>query len=176
WRILMPIKPTQPSPPLLTLQQLPPRRRVGILVVVALLSLALLTIGGSIIGQHFLNTETIPVAPDNSPPGSFVQPPLNNIQIDALRHLVSHMQYKQLASLYVSRMSLDEELGQLIMVEYGSTSYSADLDTMINKLHAGGVIMYEFQMTTQNQTSHDIAQMQQSAKIPLLISADEEGG
>src|SRR5947208_5510339 len=73
-------------------------------------------------------------------------------------------------------MSLDEKLGQLFMVEYADTSYSSDLDTMINKLHAGGVIMYEFQMNTFDQTKHDIAEMQQRASIPLLISTDEEGG
>jgi len=86
------------------------------------------------------------------------------------------MKYKQLASLYVSHMTLDEELGQLIMVEYADTYYSPDLDMMVNKLHAGGVIMYEFQMKTFNQTKGDIALMQQHASIPLLISTDEEGG
>src|SRR5947209_17205256 len=73
-------------------------------------------------------------------------------------------------------MTLDEELGQLIMVEYADTKYSSDLDTMINKLHAGGVIMYEFQMNTFDQTKQDIAEMQQRSGIPLLISTDEEGG
>jgi beta-N-acetylhexosaminidase len=86
------------------------------------------------------------------------------------------MKYKQLASLYVAHMTLDEELGQLIMVEYADTYYSPDLDTIISRLHAGGIIMYEFQMQTFNQTKHDIALMQQHAKIPLLISTDEEGG
>jgi beta-N-acetylhexosaminidase len=47
---------------------------------------------------------------------------------------------------------------------------------MINNLHAGGVIMYEFQMQTFNQTKNDIAEMQRRAGLPLLISADEEGG
>jgi beta-N-acetylhexosaminidase len=73
-------------------------------------------------------------------------------------------------------MTLDEELGQLIMVEYADTYYSPDLDTMITKLHAGGVILYEFQMQTLNQTKHDIGEMQKHAFLPLLISTDEEGG
>ncbi len=108
--------------------------------------------------------------------GPFVKAPLNADQINAIMHLTGYMKYKQLASLYVSHMTLDEELGQLIMVEYADTSYSSDLDTMINKLHAGGVIMYEFQMNTYAQTKNDIAQMQRRAGIPLLISTDEEGG
>ncbi len=84
--------------------------------------------------------------------------------------------YKQLASLYVARMTLDEELGQLIMVEYSGTGYSQDLNTMINTLHAGGVILYAFQMRTFAQTHQDIAQMQAHAGLPLLVSTDEEGG
>src|ERR1700680_5118680 len=88
--------------------------------------------------------------------GAFVRPPLSPTQVEAIMHLSGYMKDKALASLYVSRMTLDEELGQLIMVEYadgcgsssgvcpGATSYySSDLDTMINTLHAGGVIMYE---------------------------------
>ena len=47
---------------------------------------------------------------------------------------------------------------------------------MVNKLHAGGVIMYAFQMNSFNQTRHDIAEMQKHAALPLLISTDEEGG
>jgi beta-N-acetylhexosaminidase len=47
---------------------------------------------------------------------------------------------------------------------------------MIRKLHAGGVVMYAFQMNTFAQTKHDISEMQKHAKIPLFISADEEGG
>ncbi len=108
--------------------------------------------------------------------GAFVQQPLNAMQIDSLRHLVGYMKYKQLASMYVARMPLDVELGQLIMVEYSDTYYSPDVDMMVNKLHAGGVIMYEFQMKTFNQTRNDIAQMQKRATFPLLISTDEEGG
>src|SRR5690349_4148036 len=47
--------------------------------------------------------------------GPFVQAPLNADQINAIKHLTGYMNYKQLASMYVSHMTLDEELGQLIM-------------------------------------------------------------
>ncbi len=108
--------------------------------------------------------------------GQFVQQPLSAMQVDALSNLVAHMSYKQLARYYVAHMTLDEELGQLFMAEYYDTYYSPDLDTMVNKLHAGGVIMYAFQMNTFNQTKQDIADMQKNATLPLLISTDEEGG
>ncbi len=153
-------------------------RRKQILVLVSVLLIVVVATGG-ILAQRLLVHPASTSSTSNtsdSASGPFVQQPLTDAQIYALRHPTNHMQDKQLASLYVSRMSLDEELGQLIMVEYDDTYYSPDLDNMINNLHAGGVIMYEFQMQTANQTAHDIAQMQQHAKIPLLVSSDEEGG
>ena len=157
-----------------------PQRRRDVRLLLTLLLLAIIVAVGSFVGQRILSGTTTgtssPLTTQIQHPGAFLQQPLNSQQIDGLRNLVSRMKYKQLASLYVSRMSLDEELGQLIMVEYGDTTYSDDLNTMINTLHAGGVIMYEFQMMTAAQTRSDIDQMQKNATFPLLISTDEEGG
>lgn len=197
--------PTSPLPPSGSGEQVPtlplppaPRRgrRLRVPVVALLLALAGLVGVGSIFATHFFATgsaggngngngsvETI------TGNGVFVKPPLSPTQVNAIMHLSGYMKYKALASLYVSRMTLDEELGQLIMVEYadgcgsasgscpGATSYyESDLNTMITTLHAGGVIMYEFQMQNFNQTKNDLAMMQKRAGIPLLISTDEEGG
>jgi beta-N-acetylhexosaminidase len=146
-------------------------------LLVTLCALSVLLLAGTFTWQHFFGDGTL--TPGSTPAGhygAFVAPPLNAHQINQLQHLSAHMSYKQLASLYIARMSLDEELGQLIMVEYDDQYYSPDLDMMISKLHAGGVIMYEFQMMTFAQTKRDIAAMQQHARLPLLISSDEEGG
>ncbi len=158
---------------------IPPKRRShrGIVaLLISVLLIALIIVGG-MLGQHIMDGSLpTPLGGSTAIGSAFVQQPLNASQVYSLHHLVNHMQYKQLASLYVSHMSIDEELGQLIMVEYNDTYYSPDLDEMVNKLHAGGVIMYEFQMQTAQQTAHDIAQMQLHTKIPLLVSSDEEGG
>jgi beta-N-acetylhexosaminidase len=134
----------------------------------------LIVLGGlrNLWGQSLGRVTTTPLVHH----GPFVQLPLNATQLNDLRHLVGYMRYKQLAAMYVARMPLDVELGQLIMVEYDTETYSPDLDMMVNQLHAGGVIMYEFQMKTFQQTKNDIAQMQKRATFPLIISADEEGG
>jgi beta-N-acetylhexosaminidase len=86
------------------------------------------------------------------------------------------MSYRQLAALYISHMSLDEELGQLFMVGYNESTYSPDLERMISEQYAGGVILYQDQIQTLSQTRHDISEMQQHARLPLLIATDEEGG
>lgn len=108
--------------------------------------------------------------------GPLVGLPLSTRQVDTLRDRSRFLSYKRQAQLYVAHMTLDEKLGQLFMAEYYDTSYSPALDTMVRRFHAGGVIMYAFQMKTFAQTQHDIREMQSHAKIPLFISADEEGG
>src|SRR5450631_3966325 len=173
-------KPRSDAPLFITKPPQRPQRRKDIRLLLTLFLLAIIVTLGSFVGQRMLSGATTvtssPVTTLIQHPGAFVHQPLNSQQIDGLRNLVSRMKYKQLASLYVSRMSLDEELGQLIMVEYGDTTYSDDLNTMVNTLHAGGVIMYEFQMMTAAQTRSDIDQMQKNATFPLLVSTDEEGG
>jgi beta-N-acetylhexosaminidase len=150
------------------------RSSLPLLILLALLVVMVVLAG--IIGFYVFDGSMPARSQASDGAGPFVQFPLSPVQVNALQHLSTYMRYKQLASLYVSRMTLDEELGQLIMVEYADTSYSPDLDTMISKLHAGGVIMYEFQMQSFEQTKHDIAEMQKHATTPLLISTDEEGG
>lgn len=154
------------------------RRQHGRLYFV-LAGLVVLVVLGGLLGQQLLTGNGALAAPSLSSfpsNGPYAQLPLSASQINAIEHLSGHMKYKALASLYVSHMSLDDEIGQLIMVEYNQPSYSSDLDYMLHTLHVGGVIMYEFQMTSFNQTKSDIARMQERANIPLIISTDEEGG
>jgi beta-N-acetylhexosaminidase len=175
-----PSLPAQVLPVIAPTKSFPPERhRMRTFFILFLLMLALLVALSAILGPNLFakvpgsTSNSLPVPSASKP---FVKAPMTADQINAITHLSGYMKYKQLASMYVSHMTLDDELGQLIMVEYADTSYSSDLDTMINKLHAGGVIMYEFQMQNFGQTKHDIAEMQQRARIPLLVSTDEEGG
>lgn len=164
------------QPPLIQPVQKPGRRCPSKPILITLVLLIILLAGAGVVELHpFDGVHGLFTTPAQTA-GSFVQPPLKATQINKLRHMVTYMKYKQLASLYVSRMSLDVVLGQLFMAGYTDTSYSSDLDMMVKQLHAGGVIMYEFQMNTFNQTRHDIAEMQKHATFPLLISTDEEGG
>jgi len=159
------------------------RRRLSSWLLITLITLVILFAGGAVLGQRYLSAinkmTTINKVQTTSASKSgniaFVQHTYSSQQIDELRHQTAHMRYKQLASLYISRMSLDQEIGQLIMVEYQESSYSPALDTMIHDLHAGGVIMYQRQINTYSQTRQDTAHMQSRADFPLLITADEEG-
>jgi beta-N-acetylhexosaminidase len=77
---------------------------------------------------------------------------------------------------YLANMSLDEKLGQMMLVETIFTYYSSDVDTMIRQLHVGAVIIYAQNQRTADQLKGYIATMRAHAAIPLMVSADEEGG
>lgn len=154
------------------------RRKPHFLWLVLFVCLALLVVLGANVANYWFfarNSANTPVAYS----GPFVTPPLSQDQINALVHMPERLQAKQLAQLYVSQMTLDEKLGQLFMAQaltYRDSANTPDSMYMVNQLHAGGVIMYAIQMNTLTQTQGDIRQMQQQASVPLLISADEEGG
>lgn len=84
----------------------------------------------------------------------------------------------QVVNGIIRHMSLDQELGQLFIVEYTYPDANhPDLPNMIGSMGAGGVILYK------SMNIESIAQMQQltramqsTARIPLIIGADEEGG
>jgi beta-N-acetylhexosaminidase len=75
-------------------------------------------------------------------------------------------------------MTLDQELGQLFIVEYlYGDSQHADLQAMIGDLGAGGVILYQsLNMYSVPQMQQLTQAMQSAARIPLILGADEEGG
>ncbi len=148
-----------------------PHLKGALLLILALLAVFLLLKGD--IEDGALSSSGYSLAASRSP---FVQSPLNPTQVDELHHLVKHMLYKQLASLYVSRMTLGEELGQLFIVVNRYRYYGEDLERTLELFHIGGVIIYDWQMLTVDQARHDIAQMQKHATLPLFISTDEEGG
>ncbi len=161
------------SPPLAS------RKTRKSLLVFTLAILVVLVVIGGLLDRYLLNaTNNVQhkLSPTLSGQGPYAQLPLSASQILAIQHLPQHMKYKALAGLYVSHMSLDDEIGQLLMVEYNQTNYSDDLDAMIKNLHLGGVIMYAGQFQTANQARGDIAHMQRRANIPLFIATDEEGG
>ncbi len=153
------------------------RRTINPWLAAAFITLTLLIVAGSILEQHVWMPNALQnQSSDGAKASGFVQVPLSAQQIDNLRHITEHMHDQQLAYLNVQNMSLDTEIGQIMMVAYPENSYSASLDTMIHNLHAGSVILFQHQINSQAQTKADTTKMQQRADLPLLIATDEEGG
>jgi beta-N-acetylhexosaminidase len=172
-------QPETPSPPNQGMGQITRKPRRRTFTWVKLLILLLLAFMVVFLGSDIKNMLTVPTRLTSkvvSSTGPLIQAPLSSNEINQLHHLSQHFDYKALAKMYLSHMTLDQKLGQLFMVQYWGHSYSSDLETMIHDQYAGGVIMYGLQMHTFNQTKNDIAHMQQKAWMPLLVSSDEEGG
>lgn len=86
------------------------------------------------------------------------------------------------ANAYLAKMTLDQKIGQLLMLQYTSESYSGDDQYMIQHFQPGAVILYhspEFgldQMATAAQLLAYDNGAQHDSQIPLLTSTDQEGG
>lgn len=109
-------------------------------------------------------------------PGATAAPTLDpRAQASAIRNSLEY-RIRATVSADLARMSLDEKLGQLFLIETGWQQYNADVDAMVRGMHAGAVILYQQNMASAPQLKDFVAAMQARAGIPLLVTIDEEGG
>lgn len=140
-------------------------RRSGLLIVLCMVLTVLAACGSSVAGSH-----------TSAPAGMSHTRKLPGAAVGADARLPDiRMTY---VNRLIASMTLDQELGQLFIVEYlyGDENHP-DLQAMIGDMGAGGVILY------QSMNIFGIAQMkaltsamQAHARIPLILGADEEGG
>lgn len=85
----------------------------------------------------------------------------------------------------MDQMSLDEKLGQLLLVGFRGTTASDDIKRAISDYHVGSVIYFDYDVETKTRERNisspaqlqELSQeLQNIARIPLFISVDEEGG
>jgi len=81
-------------------------------------------------------------------------------------------------NLIVQNMTLDQKLGQMMIVQFVGPTYSLDISTMISEYHVGAVLLF----TANNNISDKvqlkglIQQMQSNTAIPMVVAIDQEGG
>lgn len=82
--------------------------------------------------------------------------------------------FYELASTKLATLSLDEKIGQLLLVRVPEDNKISDL----KKYHFGGYLLFErdFQNKTKAEVIDMIREYQSSSNIPLFIAVDEEGG
>jgi beta-N-acetylhexosaminidase len=97
-------------------------------------------------------------------------------QVAALGAAQQHLQLRTAADWYLSQMSLEDQLGQMLMNESDGTVYSADMARMVEQEHIGGIILFWDNYGTFDQTRTMLRQVQAHARIPLLLATDQEGG
>lgn len=85
-------------------------------------------------------------------------------------------QFNLLATEKLETMTLEEKIGQILLVRYPDNS--TDINDAINNYKVGGFVFYEkdFKDKTTEQVQSMISSAQNQATIPLLTAVDEEGG
>lgn len=80
----------------------------------------------------------------------------------------------------IAQMSLEEKLGQMVIVGVEGTTMDTHAADMIKNHHVGGFIFYKDNIISASQTVDFINQLREansaSSGVPLWLSLDQEGG
>ncbi|WGX75411.1 beta-N-acetylhexosaminidase [Paraclostridium bifermentans] len=97
-------------------------------------------------------------------------------------HKVKNKQYIETDThdkilIKINEMTLDEKIGQMVLSGFNGTDFNDELNTLINDLKVGGVILFSRNIEDSKQLkklTSDI--VSKNKNMPLFISIDEEGG
>ncbi|MDQ1914384.1 beta-N-acetylhexosaminidase [Paenibacillus sp. GD4] len=81
----------------------------------------------------------------------------------------------------VAGMSLAEKIGQMVVVGLDGTAVQPEIRSLIKERRVGGIILYSNNVVSSKQMSELVNGLKQTnrdagGKLPLLLSADQEGG
>ncbi|MFJ7408209.1 MULTISPECIES: beta-N-acetylhexosaminidase [unclassified Lysinibacillus] len=90
----------------------------------------------------------------------------------------TNLQENQSISEVISKMSLEDKIGQMILAGVSGTTMDANAKQLINQLHVGGIILYKYNFDTPAQTIKLVNQLKakNSSNLPLILGVDQEGG
>lgn len=111
-------------------------------------------------------TPTVPAATQGTPDRhafDWVAQAQNAAQVAYVNQMLSHM-------------TLDEKIGQMIMIEFEESQMTDGLAYEISHYHVGSVVLYAYNVLNPDQTRALDHAIQANARIPVLISTDQEGG
>jgi beta-N-acetylhexosaminidase len=80
------------------------------------------------------------------------------------------------ATLLTQRLSLDDELGQMMMVQISGQDVTPDVVQMLSSQGASGILFFAGNIQSAAQIRSLTAQVSRLAPIPLLLAVDQEGG
>lgn len=78
----------------------------------------------------------------------------------------------------VQHMTLQQKLGQLMIVQFVGPTYGLDISAMISQFDVGAVLVFTANnnIVSKPQLKGLIQQMQHNSAIPLIVAIDQEGG
>jgi beta-N-acetylhexosaminidase len=100
---------------------------------------------------------------------------LSGVRQPALLLPRGHTVNQQAAQL-VAHMSLDDKLGQLIIMQFTDKTYTPMQRSLVVPFHPGGVILYTYAMGTHQQILDMLGAAQRDSPIPMFTFLDLEGG
>jgi beta-N-acetylhexosaminidase len=86
-----------------------------------------------------------------------------------------HAQRTWIQSL-MSKMTVQQKIGQMLMVSFSGTTLSSQAKAMIQQIQPGGVTLFGDNFSSPQQLTALDRAIQNSSHIPLFISVDQEGG
>ena len=89
-----------------------------------------------------------------------------------------NQQENQTISEVISKMSLEDKIGQMILAGISGTTMDTNTKKLISQFHVGGIIFYKNNLETPAQTVQLMNQLKtgNSSSLPLLLGIDQEGG
>ena len=88
-------------------------------------------------------------------------------------------QVEAIAKDLVRHMTLEEKLGQMMMVGVDGTTVDKNALELLQKYHVGGIILFDTNMQTRTQVQQLLSQLKANADdkgLPLFTAVDQEGG
>jgi beta-N-acetylhexosaminidase len=85
---------------------------------------------------------------------------------------------QQYINTIMQNMTLDQKLGQMMLVQFVGADFSLDLNTMINQYNVGSVLLLagNHNIVSKGQLTSLTQQIQHNSTLPMTISLDQEGG
>ena len=79
---------------------------------------------------------------------------------------------------WLAKLTLEEKIGQLLMprLPFGTTALNAAARQMLDDIPVGGIILFADNVSSVAQVQALTRDLQETARLPLFISVDEEGG
>jgi beta-N-acetylhexosaminidase len=85
---------------------------------------------------------------------------------------------QQYINTIIHNMTLDQKLGQMMLVQFVGADFSLDLSTMISQYNVGSVLLLagNHNIINKGQLTSLTQQIQHNSTLPTMISLDQEGG
>ena len=88
----------------------------------------------------------------------------------------NHVLSIQVVMKDISKMTLEEKIGQMLGFAFGGQTYSKELKTIIEKIKVGLVIYFKDNIKSPEQVFELNKKIYEKAEIPPFVALDQEGG